>query len=146
MKKIIALAICLGAFSVMYAQEPAKTAPATDNAKAPDFKFNEEKFDFGIIPQGTPVTHEFVFKNVGKEPLIIKDATASCGCTSPVFEHQPVMPGKTGKVTVTFNAGAIGPFNKPVTITSNARESSKVIYITGTVKEKAAPAEAPKKQ
>jgi hypothetical protein len=138
MKKLIALAFCLASFSVMYAQEPAQS---TNPDNAPNFKFKEEKHDFGTIPEGTPVTYVFEFTNTGKEPLIIKDATASCGCTSPVFEHQPVMPNKKGKVTVTYNAKAVGPFNKPVTITSNAKESTKVIYITGTVKEKTAPAD-----
>ncbi|MEO6981202.1 MAG: DUF1573 domain-containing protein, partial [Mucilaginibacter sp.] len=67
----------------------AFTASAQDSEKAV-FKFNEEKHDFGKIPQGTPVTTVFEFTNVGKEPLIITDVRPTCGCTIADFTKTPV--------------------------------------------------------
>ncbi len=113
-------------------------------------KFVTETHDFGKIVQGTPVTHVFTFRNVGTDPIIINDASASCGCTKPSWSKEPVMPGKTGSVSATFNAGVVAPFNKSVTVTSNAESPSVTLYLKGEVvatKEQTAatPADAKKK-
>jgi hypothetical protein len=61
-----------------------------DNQKA-EFKFNEEKHDFGKVPQGTPVTTVFEFTNVGQEPLILTDVRPTCGCTIADYTKTPVL-------------------------------------------------------
>jgi Protein of unknown function (DUF1573) len=96
-------------------------------------KFVTETHDFGKIEQGKPVTHVFTFKNTGTDPIIINDAQASCGCTKPTFSREPVMPGKTGSISATFNAGVVAPFNKSVTVTSNAESPSVTLYLKGEV-------------
>jgi hypothetical protein len=59
---------------------------------------------------------------------------ASCGCTTPSWPKDPILPGEEGKILVTYNtARRIGSFNKSITITSNATETSKVLYISGKV-------------
>lgn len=134
MKKVLSLAIALVFAVVGFAQD------ATPNPNAPEFKFEAEVHDFGTLDEGPKVTHEFTFKNVGKEPLIITSARASCGCTVPEKPEGPVLPGEEGKITVTYNTkGRIGTFNKGITITSNAKKATKVIYIKGTVKKAPAP-------
>jgi hypothetical protein len=151
MKKLF-IALCLTAVSAgAYAQtqttpaaSPAGQEKPKDNKKAPKFKFKEaETFDFGTIKEGPVAEHVFEFKNVGKEPLIIQSASASCGCTTPEWPKEPIMPGKKGKITVHYNTqGRVGPFNKTVYLTSNA-VSDKERYelnIKGTVE--AAPAAA----
>ncbi|MCB0541234.1 MAG: DUF1573 domain-containing protein [Bacteroidetes bacterium] len=97
--------------------------------------FEEEKFDFGEVDEGPQVTHEFVFTNNGTEPLILSRVKASCGCTTPSWPKDPILPGDEGKILVTYNtAKRPGNFNKSITITSNAiEETTKVIYIKGTV-------------
>lgn len=126
MKKIFSLFVALFVFvAVSYAQKGVA-------------KFSTETHDFGKVPQGTPVTHVFEFKNSGSDPIIISDASASCGCTKPTFSREPVMPGKTGSVSATFNAAGVGPFNKSVTVTSNAEASSVVLYLKGEVVSKEA--------
>jgi Protein of unknown function (DUF1573) len=93
----------------------------------------ETEFDFGKIPQGKPVTHVFEVVNKGKDSLKIANVQASCGCTTPEWERdKAVAPGGSIKITVGFNAGAEGPFNKPVTITYNGTET-KQIFIRGEV-------------
>ena len=96
-------------------------------------KFAQETHDFGKVEQGKPVTHVFEFKNNGTDPIVINDAQASCGCTKPSWTREPVMPGKTGSVSATYNAAAAGPFNKSVTVTSNAEAGQVVLYLKGEV-------------
>ena len=100
--------------------------------------FSTETHDFGKIEQGKPVTHEFAFKNTGTEPIIITDASASCGCTKPSWSKEPVAPGQTGKVSATFNAAGMGPFTKTVTVTSNAKTSMVYLTLKGEVVSKEA--------
>ncbi len=79
-------------------------------------EFKTTKFSFGKIPQNKPVTTEFVFTNKGERPLIIENAEAGCGCTTPDYPKAPIMPGKTGVIKVTYNAEAPDKFNKNVNV------------------------------
>jgi hypothetical protein len=134
MKKIIfSLALFTAIAFQGFAQNEAPNAPAADNPNAGDFAFNEETHDFGKIAKGTPVTYEFNFTNNGKEPIVISNVQSSCGCTTPKWPKEPVLPGKTALINVQYNAANPGGFNKSITITSNAKTPSKVIYIKGTV-------------
>ena len=103
-----------------------------------EFKFEKETHDFGKIAQGKPVSVEFKFTNIGDEPLIITNIESVCGCTVPKYTNTPVLKGKTGTITVTYNAAALAPFSKGLTIKSNAKTPVKVIYIKGEVVEAAA--------
>ena len=110
----------------------AFTAAAQDNEKA-EFKFNEEKHDFGKIPQGTPVTTVFEFTNIGKEPLILTDVKPTCGCTIADYTKTPVKSGEKGLIKITYNAAAAAPFNKTIVVTSNAKTPTKYLNIVGEV-------------
>lgn len=129
MKKLIltALIAVAGTFA-------ASAQDAKQDDKAPVIKFTKETHDFGQIPQGTPATYEFTFKNTGKTNLIITSASASCGCTTPEWTKEPIKPGKTGYVKATYNAAASGPFTKSVTVNSNASNSQIILYLKGDVK------------
>ena len=132
MKKILILcAVIIGFVSF--------NAAAQDDQK-PEFKFNEEKHDFGKIPQGTPVTTVFTFTNVGKEPLILSNVQPTCGCTIADYTKVPVAPGAQGLIKITYNAAAAYPFNKTIVVTSNAKTPVKNLVIVGEVVAKAAPA------
>lgn len=100
------------------------------------FKFEKETHDFGIVSEGDMAIYEFVFKNSGDEPIIMTSVRASCGCTTPFFTKEPVMPGQEGKIKVQYNSsGRMGVFNKSITITSNAEPATKVLYIKGVVEK-----------
>ncbi len=123
-------------------------APAAANPNAAKLNFKTETHDFGEVPEGPQVTYEFKFSNAGKEPLILSNVRASCGCTVPTWPKEPVLPGKDAVILVTYNTqGRPGSFNKSITITSNADEPNKIIYIKGEVvkaePEKSVPVEAP---
>lgn len=98
-------------------------------------KFNETTHDFGKINEADGrVTTIFTFVNDGDAPLVLSNVRASCGCTTPKWTHEPIEPGKTGEITVTYNpAGRPGRFQKTVTVTSNATEPSMKLYIKGEV-------------
>ena len=110
----------------------AFTATAQDNEKA-EFKFNEEKHDFGKIPQGTPVTTVFEFTNTGKEPLILTEVRPTCGCTIADYTKTPVKSGEKGVIKITYNAAVASPFNKTIVVTSNAKTPQKYLNIVGEV-------------
>lgn len=155
MKKSILLAslaimMTVGAFAqdkkadVKAAPAP-QTAPA-DLKNAPEMTFEVEEYNFGTIKQGESVTREFAFTNTGKEALIISNAQGSCGCTVPQYPKEPIAPKGKGVIKVTFNsAGKQGMQDKTVTLTSNAKNSPKVIHIRGTV-ELPAPTAEPVKE
>jgi hypothetical protein len=133
MKKILVICAVIIGF--------AFTASAQDNQKA-EFKFNEEKHDFGKIPQGTPVTTIFEFTNIGQEPLILADVKPTCGCTIADYTKTPVKSGDKGLIKITYNAAAAYPFNKTIVVTSNAKTPQKFLVIVGEVIAKPVPATA----
>lgn len=97
------------------------------------FKFDSETHDFGKIPQGTPVTHEFKFTNDGDSPIIISEVKPTCGCSVADFTKTPVKPNESGVIKVTFNAAAKGPFTKSFIVRSNTNTPVKNLTIKGTV-------------
>jgi hypothetical protein len=109
--------------------------PAQPAALNPDdIAFTDMTHDFGSIPEGPDATCEFAFKNNGKEPLVIQKAQPSCGCTVPSFSSEPVLPGKTGTISVAYHTkGKPSTFSKTITVTSNA--GMKVLTIKGNVEK-----------
>jgi hypothetical protein len=133
MKNLVTLLfVALSSVGLISAQETA-TAPPVSNPNAPEIKFEKEVHDFGTLKQGADCVYEFKFTNVGKEPLIIQNATASCGCTIPTYSKEPILPGKSGSIKVKYDGNRVGGINKDITITSNAITSSKVVKITGNI-------------
>lgn len=114
--------------------EKTEAAPVVTNPNAAKIIFAEEAYNFKEVPEGPQVTHEFKFSNKGKEPLILSNVRASCGCTTPSWPKEPVLPGKEATILVTYNTqGRPGPFTKTITVTSNADNPNAVITIKGEV-------------
>ena len=132
MKKLLFLLMMTAIARIGYSQQVAATTASVSTDVAV-FKWDSEAFDFGKIKQGVPVTHEFKFTNTGKVALLITNAQASCGCTTPDWTKEPVPPGKHGFIKATYNAGGAGAFDKTVTITSNAEGGPVVLRIKGEV-------------
>lgn len=97
--------------------------------------FTVKSHDFGNIKEANgPVSCTFEFVNTGDKPLLIIDATASCGCTRPEYPTKPIKPGKKGKIKVTYSPiGRPGAFKKSVKIKTNGRERSTTLHIEGNV-------------
>ena len=99
--------------------------------------FKELVHDYGEVPEGPKAEYDFVFKNKGSKPVIISNAVGSCGCTTANWDHEPIMPGKKGKIHVIYNTlQRPGPISKQVTVTSDASEPVIVLQIKGNVKSK----------
>lgn len=106
--------------------------------KEANMSFNSKVHDFGKIKEADgPVSVNFQFTNTGSQPLIIKNVHASCGCTSPNWSKEPVLPGKDGFIGATYNPkNRPGPFNKTISVTSNAPGGMQVLTIKGNVEPK----------
>lgn len=98
-------------------------------------EFKETKHDFSTIKEeaGT-VSHKFIFKNTGNSPIIISDVKTSCGCTTPNWTKEPILPGKEGFIQAIYNPQhRPGPFNKTISVMSNAEPKLFVLSIMGDV-------------
>ena len=120
---------------------------AQDEVKQRDkgeMKFETTRHDFGVFSQDSAiVTYDFVFTNVGKAPLVIHQASASCGCTVPEYTLEPVMPGCQGKISITYNGKGKRPgvFRKSITIHNNGKQTPVRLYIEGEMIETIKPVE-----
>lgn len=103
----------------------------------PEISFEETEFDFGTIDQGTAVEHTFKFTNTGKAPLVITNATSSCGCTVPTWTKEPIAPGETGEMLVKFNGSGQNQVTKTVTVTANTEAGTEQLKIKAFVTPKA---------
>lgn len=136
MKKImtITLVLLLACGSAFAGCGPANDAQKKDR-KYPAIEFENDtyKHDFGKVVRGESVSHVFKFRNTGKAPLVIADVTTSCGCTTPEYTKEPVLPGRYGEVKVTFDGEGFERFTKSITLTLNTRKGREILYITGTI-------------
>ncbi len=129
MKKLLTIILLVAAVHVSRAQTITPLAPA--NA-ADVLVLKETEHDFSQIPQGKPVYYNFEIKNTGTTALKLDDVHASCGCTTPEWNHEPIAPGANAIIKVGYNASADGYFEKFITITFNGNQT-KQIKIKGTV-------------
>ena len=128
MKKLMIIAALAFVANTGFSQATAATK--SDMAV---IQWDASTHDFGKIKQGVPVTHEFKFTNKGKIPAVITNAQPSCGCTTPSWTRDPVMAGGEGHVKATFNAMALGPFDKVITVTANTEGGVILLHIKGEV-------------
>jgi hypothetical protein len=100
----------------------------------PVLSFKEETHKFQPVRDGDEVSHEFEFTNTGKSDLLISNAIASCGCTVPDWPKEPIAPGKSGKLKVTFNStGRSGMQHKSIAITANTKQGKSEVFLEGEV-------------
>ena len=127
MKRVLfALLLTVLTFGYASAQKEAK------------IKFDKTTYNFGDFSEKQPVQKcTFTFTNVGDAPLIINQATASCGCTIPKYTKKPVMPGQKGTINVTYNGKGRFPghFKKAITVRTNGNPAMTRVYIEGKMQE-----------
>ena len=134
-KVIFSFVLLIFAVFTMQAQD-VQPVPADPNA--PEISFDKTVHDYGTIVQGSDGTCEFKFTNTGKEPLILQKPVSSCGCTIPTWPQEPVLPGKSDVIKVTYATHNVGPINKTVTVSSNAKTARVILSIKGSVVAKPA--------
>jgi hypothetical protein len=132
MKKLIVLA-AFALIAVTGFSQVTATASGAGKSEVAAPAFDTQNFDFGKVKQGVPVTHEFVFTNKSSVPMIITTVTASCGCTTPGWTKEPIPPNGQGFVKATYNAAAVGTFDKSVTVMANVENGVVMLRIHGEV-------------
>ena len=134
MKKLLAGIAFLGTFAV---------------ASAQTISFDKTTYEYGTVKTGADGHRFFTVTNTGDKPLILSDVRASCGCTTPEWSKDPIMPKQSTKIKVGYNTSLNGSFKKQIEVFSNDPENSRsVIYIQGNIDPNApeaapAPAVAP---
>ncbi len=124
----------------------------TDQSKleekmGPKIEFSTTIVDYGTIEQGADPLRVVEFKNVGDEPLIIKNARGSCGCTVPSWPKEPIMPGESSKIEIRYDTKRIGPISKTVKITTNEKDNNvHVLRVKGKVLRKEPKKDLPVKE
>ena len=117
-------------------------------AQGPTMTFESNEIDYGTIVQNSDPLRVFKFTNEGTEPLVIKHAKGSCGCTVPAYPKQPIAPGESATIEVRYDTKRIGQFQKTVELTTNEAEPTHTLRIKGKVNpgqvvEDAVPAATP---
>jgi hypothetical protein len=134
MKKILSFGILLLAVIIISnAQSSGPQANKKEKTDAPEITFENLVYDYGTIKKSSDGTAVFSFTNSGKEPLILSEVKATCGCTTPSWTKDPVMPGKTGEITAVYDTNRMGAFSKTIIINSNATNTPVVLTIKGNV-------------
>lgn len=103
-----------------------------------EIKFDKLTHNFGTFSESNPkVTCVFKFKNVGDQPLVINQAVASCGCTVPEYTKDPIKPGGSGEIKVTYNGAGkfTGHFKKSITVRTNGKVEMTRLYVEGDMTE-----------
>lgn len=139
MKKVLFLSTALALLATTtFAQSKSinkekkgSKAPVEQTHEGPKVDFKSTTIDLGNVPQGIPAEAEFVFKNTGSTPIVIQKVTAACGCTTPSYTKDTVLPGKSGSVKAAYNAASPGSFNKNITVITDA--GTETLWIKGNV-------------
>lgn len=136
MKKYAILAFLVLFVSAAFAQEAKPQAPVI-KADGPILTLETNTHDFGDIYQGDVVEHTFKFTNTGNQPLLITNIQTSCGCTTPQWPRDPIMPGGKGELKVGFNsAGKMNKQTKVLPIISNSVTDASITFTTNVLDKK----------
>lgn len=131
MKKLLLLLLCLVTVGFASAQENNPNDPKFNDKVIPD----KRVYDFGeIMEDKGRVSHKFMLKNTTNKPIVISEVQAWCGCTTSEFTKQPIQPGKSGEVTVTYNPyGRPGKFSKEVVVFLSDNKEYVRVWVKGNV-------------
>jgi len=154
MKKIILLSVALSICSFINAQEGheghnhAKPIQNTEKIDVVDatIDFESKVVDYGTIEHNADGARKFVFTNNGTEPLIIKNAKGSCGCTVPTWPREPIAAGETAEIGVKYATNRVGKFTKTITLTTNASKKPVILTVKGEVNPAPKEASAPERK
>ncbi len=138
MKAIFVLAcsfLALGSFAQTETKtkEPKSTESKEVKAEKPVVVFKTLVIERMEIPYDSQETFDFEFKNNGKEPLMITDVRASCGCTTPQKPTEAIQKGKSDKIVVKYDTKRVGEFTKTITVTTNVSTEPIILTIKGKV-------------
>ena len=121
MKKVIYL------LGIMLLMAGAAKAQDAKTQSGPEIEFEEIVHDYGDVPYNGNGVCEFRFTNTGDAPLVIQKPKSSCGCTVSTWPKDPILPGKSEVIEVTYRTNRVGKIDKTITVTSNAVQNPTVV-------------------
>ena len=162
MKRLLLFLALITGFTAVNAQTkfPAKATTSPEKTEVvtqkkvdvpvvgdvPTIDFESKVVDYGTIEHNADGVRKFVFTNNGTEPLIIKKAKGSCGCTVPTWPKEPIAPGVTAEIGVKYSTNRVGKFTKTITLTTNASKKPVILTIKGVVNPPAKETGVPEKK
>ena len=134
MRKLLLSLVLISGFTLGNAQnvitnDASKTVESTNAT----IDFVSKVMDYGTIEHNADGARKFIFTNNGTEPLLIKNAKGSCGCTVPTWPREPIAPGVTAEIGVKYATNRVGKFTKTITLTTNASKKPVILTIKGEV-------------
>ncbi|HBS88650.1 MAG: hypothetical protein A2W91_18590 [Bacteroidetes bacterium GWF2_38_335] len=133
MKQISFLAVLLFAVIFGNAQDAVKKTNEKSEKKTSVIVFEKTVYNYGTIAKGSEGTCEFIFKNAGKDPIVLQNVKATCGCTTPKWSKEPILKGEKGSIKVRYDTSKTGKFSKTISVYSNAKNSEVELRVEGTV-------------
>ena len=122
MKRLILLLLCMLTLCVANAK------------KMPEIKFEKTTIDLGTFSQDDGIQKcVFRFTNVGNDKLVINNVHTSCGCTVAKYSEEPISPGGSGEISITYNGtGKMpGKFKRSIQVFSNCEKDMVRLFIMG---------------
>jgi hypothetical protein len=111
-----------------------RSASGDQTDRLPVIAFEKDYHDFGRLVQGEKVTIGFKFRNTGNADLVISQVNSGCGCTVPKFPREPIKPGESGLIQVSFDStGRRGVQNQTVTVVSNCQPNQTILRIKAMI-------------
>lgn len=103
--------------------------------KAPALTFESTTFDFGSVPAGEVVRHDFAFSNAGDFDLSIDTVKPGCNCTVALTPGTVIPPGTRGSVAVSLDTAAeFGAQRRTVAVYANdPQHRVSTLRLTGDV-------------
>ena len=144
MRKLFLSLMIVTGFTLVNAQNVITAdIPQTEESSKATIDFVSKVVDYGTIEHNADGARKFVFTNNGTEPLLIKNAKGSCGCTVPTWPREAIAPGATAEIGVKYATNRVGKFTKTITLTTNASKKPVILTVKGEVnpapKEETAP-------
>jgi len=134
MKKLLLSLMLVTGFTLVNAQNVIPTdVPQTEESTNVTIDFVSKVVDYGTIEHNADGARKFVFTNNGTEPLLIKNAKGSCGCTVPTWPREAIAPGATAEIGVKYATNRVGKFTKTITLTTNASKKPVILTVKGEV-------------
>jgi len=131
-KSVIILSVL---FALIYGCKQNQEQQSVKEPKA-EINFETIEYDFGNIDYESDGRCHFEFTNTSRNSLIINRVRSSCGCTRPEWPDEPIAPGESGRIGISYNTAIVGTFRKSLTVYANTSDSPIKLYIKGNVKPK----------
>lgn len=114
-------------------------APAVSEVSGPSWKaLDPSVHEFGTAWEGSTITYDFRFRNVGSEPLmILSPPKGYCSCSKPGDYSKVVQPGEEGVIPYILSTkNAEGDLVRDLKVKFNdPKKPEWTIYMRGHVKE-----------